>query len=61
MSTANFLVHDSTDVVGVVVVEGIKKGQTPTELGSVVGNPIEPVIELTANPRTVLTKLYRSA
>lgn len=24
----DFLVHDSTDVVGVVVVEGIKKGQT---------------------------------
>lgn len=28
MSNPDFLVHDSTDVVGVVVVEGIKKGQT---------------------------------
>ena len=26
----DFLVHDSTDVVGVAVVEGIKKGQTLT-------------------------------
>jgi len=28
VSNPDFLVHDSTDVVGVVVVEGIKKGQT---------------------------------
>jgi len=30
VSNPDFLVHDSTDVVGVVVVEGIKKGQTLT-------------------------------
>jgi len=30
LSSPDFLVHDSTDVVGVAVVEGIKKGQTLT-------------------------------
>ena len=30
MSTPDFLVHGKTDTVGVVVVEGIKKGQTLT-------------------------------